>query len=91
VKRRQYAKKNDANQPSIVDALLRIGCEVEQLSGKKGMPDLLVSLGKRLFLLEVKNPEGKNEVNEDQEKFHKRFPVSVVRNDQEALQAVTDF
>lgn len=88
MKRRQYAKRNDANQKPIIAALLRIGCEVEPLSGRTGMPDLLVSLGKRIFLLEVKTEKGKE--NKDQEKFHKRFPVAVVRSEQEALEAVTD-
>ena len=53
------------------------------------MPDLLVSLGKNLYLLEVKNKDGKNKVSDDQIKFHKRFPVSVVRSIDEALEAVT--
>lgn len=89
MKHRSYAKKVDNNQAEIVEALRGIGCEVESITGCKGMPDLLVSLGKRIYLLEVKNKEGKNKVNDDQINFHKRFPVSVVRNIDEALEAVT--
>ena len=89
MKRQSWAKKIDANQGEIVEALKRIGCEVEVLSGCAGMPDLLVALGNRLFLLEVKNVKGKNKVNEDQVKFHKRFKTTVVRNIEEALEVVT--
>jgi Holliday junction resolvase len=89
MKHRQHAKKVDANQKEIVNALRKIGCEVESLSGCAGMPDLLVALGNRIFLLEVKNVDGKNKVNDDQVAFHNRFPTSVVRNTQEALDVVT--
>ena len=89
MKRKSWAKKVDANQQEIIDALKRIGCEVEPISGCAGMPDLLVSLGSRLFLIEVKNIEGKNKVNDDQVEFHKRFPTSVVRCPEEALEVVT--
>ena len=89
MKRQAYAKRTDENQKDIVDELRRIGCEVESLSGCKGMPDLLVALANRIFLLEVKNPETKGKPNDDQERFHKRFPVSVVRSIDEALKVVT--
>ena len=89
MKHKSWAKKVDANQKEIIDALRRIGCEVETISGCKGMPDLLVSLGSRLYLLEIKNKEGENKVSDDQVKFHKRFPVSIVRTTQEALNVAT--
>jgi hypothetical protein len=89
MKHKSWAKKVDKNQQEIVAALRKIGCNVETITGISGMPDLLVSLGNRLFLLEVKNVEGKNKVNDDQVKFHKRFTVTVVRNIEEALEAVT--
>jgi len=89
MKHRAYANKVDANQQEIIDELKRIGCEVETISGCAGMPDLLVALANRLFLLEVKNVKGKNKVNEDQIAFHKRFTTTVVRNIEESLEAVT--
>ena len=89
MKHRAYAKKIDANQPEIIMALKKIGCEVEAITGKKGMPDLLVSRGTSIYLLEVKNRKGKNIVNEDQKEFHKRFPITVVRSIEEAINAVT--
>lgn len=89
MKRKSWAKKVDANQQEIINALKKIGCEVETLSGCAGMPDLLVALGRRLFLLEIKNVEGKNEVNDDQVEFHKRFKTKIIRNIEEALEAVT--
>lgn len=89
MKYRGYAKKSDANQTDIVAALRKIGCEVEHLTGKAGMSDLLVNLGNRLFLLEIKNPKGKNKVNDDQKAFHKRFKTTTVRTIEEALKAVT--
>jgi len=89
MKRQSWAKKVDSNQGVIVKALERIGCQVEPLSGCAGMPDLLVSLGARLFLLEVKNKDGKNKVGKEQIEFHKRFPVAIVRTVEEALDAVT--
>ena len=52
------------------------------------MPDLLVALAGRLFLLEIKNPETKGKVNEWQIAFHKRYPVTVVHSLEEALVAV---
>ena len=89
MKRKAWAKKVDDNQAEIIEALEQIGCEVEPITGCKGMNDLLVALAGRVFLLEVKNPDGKNIVDEDQEKFHARFPVTVVRSIEEALEVVT--
>ena len=91
LKRRAWAKRSDANQQEIIDALKRIGCEVETISGRAGMPDLLVAIGRRLFLLEVKNIKGQNKVNDDQITFHKRFPVSVVRTPGEAIEVITNY
>lgn len=52
-----------------------------------GCPDLLVGLGRRLVLLEVKTAKGK--LTPDQELFDAvGWPVRVVRTVDEALQAV---
>lgn len=50
----KYARKRDANERQIIDALVAAGCSVQQLDGA-GVPDLLA--GRRaLVLLEVKEP-----------------------------------
>ena len=87
MKYRGYAKRADANESEIARALVGIGCEVEKLTGSAGMPDLMVCLGSRLYLLEVKTDKGKP--NADQMLFHHRFPVKVVRSIDDALDAVT--
>lgn len=53
-----YAKQRDANEAEIVAALERAGAAVQKLS-EPGVPDLLVSFGDVLHLLEVKNPNAK--------------------------------
>lgn len=54
----KYAKQRDANEPAIVQALEQAGASVQKL-GEPGVPDLLVSFGDVLHLLEVKNPAAK--------------------------------
>lgn len=88
MKHRQYAKRTDHNQKEIIYGLRRAGCETEPIIGCGGMPDLLVALGDRLFLLEIKNPNTQGKVNKWQIAFHKRYPVSVVHSLEEALIAV---
>lgn len=53
-----YAKKRDKNEAEIVLALELAGAAVQKL-GDPGVPDLLVSFGGVLHLLEVKNPNAK--------------------------------
>lgn len=57
--RRSYAKKRDANEKPIVDALKALGASVYQMDGcGAGFPDLLVGYNGRNVLIEVKQPEG---------------------------------
>ncbi len=84
-----HGKRVDENQKEIVKALRKIGCNTEPLSGCPGMPDLLVSLGSQIFLLEIKNPKTYGKTNRYQDKFHERFPTNVVRSPGEALDVVT--
>lgn len=51
------AARRDPNEPEIVDALRSAGATVVPLSGP-GLPDLLVGLAGRTYLLEVKQPLG---------------------------------
>lgn len=53
-----HTKKRDANEAEIVKALRAVGASVTQLDDR-GVPDLLVGLGGRTWLLEVKLPLGK--------------------------------
>lgn len=84
----RYAEKIDANQKAIVDALKRIGCDVYSI----GQPvDLVVGYRARNFLMEVKNPNGKNELTDAQKEFIAtwRGQVRVVRSADEAIRLVT--
>jgi hypothetical protein len=86
----RYAKKVDANQQKIVDALRAVGCTVFVI----GRPfDLLVARHKKLYLMEVKNPLGKNKLSSSQledikELLYRGVHVSVVRNVNDALKEV---
>lgn len=54
----KYARQRDKNEREIIDALVARGAAVQQLDGA-GVPDLLVSFGGVLTLIEVKNPLAK--------------------------------
>ena len=83
--------KPDANQPEIVQALRDIGARVFLI----GQPlDLLVAFRGKLTLMEVKNPNGEDKLSKSQtvtisllETVGVRVPV--VRNAEEAIEAVT--
>lgn len=83
----RYARRVDRNHAAVRDGLRRLGYRVfdcSRLGG--GFPDLLVLACGRLVLLEVKMPgEG---LTRDEEVFHSLFPVSIVRNVDEALEAL---
>lgn len=77
----------DSNQPDIVDALRKIGVQVEVL----GKPlDLLICHRGETALMEVKNPDGKDEFTKDQVEFIARWPgkIHVVRSVAEAVRSV---
>ena len=91
----RFAAKVDANQKDIVDALFKIGCSVVELSVAKGagLVDLLVGYQQETVLLEVKNPDGRNRIDEDQERFHAEWrggPIFVVRSPEEAVRVVLE-
>lgn len=85
MKRRSYAKKRDANEPAIVDALEAAGAFVKRTDDPA---DLLVLFSGKWFVLEVKTPHGK--LTPDQEAFHRLHPgaVPIVTTQNEALAAV---
>lgn len=52
----RYARRIDANQPAITEALRRAGCSVQPLhTVGHGCPDLLVGFADRNLLLEIKD------------------------------------
>ena len=85
------AAKVDANQPSIVDDLRRLGCSVQHLH-KEGMgcPDLLIGWRGRNFLFEVKDPAkppSERKLTEMQVRWHRVWEgqVAVIHDAEEAL------
>ena len=83
--------KPDKNQTEIIHALQRAGCTVTDTSSiGGGFPDLAVGRQGVNYLLEVKNPKGRNRVDEKQIDFHITWQgqIVVVRSAEEALQAV---
>ena len=85
-----YAKRTDGNHAEIREAMRDAGATVEDLSGSgRGVPDTLVrTTDDRLLLVEIKTPTGK--LTPAQVKFHKRFPVHIVRTVEQAVELVTD-
>ena len=81
----KHAAKADRNQQEIVQALKRIGCDVEYI---RTPVDLLVGLRNMNFLLEVKIPGG--ELTPEQKDFFAKWrgQKAVVTNIHEAFKAV---
>lgn len=85
--------KADGTTKGICAALRGVGAKVSQIqsaSGERGVPDLLVSFKGSWFVMEVKNPEGRNRIDPAQAKFQldSRATVHVVRTPEDALQAL---
>jgi hypothetical protein len=87
------AKRNDANQSQIVDALRQCGAVVWVM----GDPfDLLVRYRRQFFVLEVKNADGKGRLTDGQQNAIRLLQaiemtsdaVPVVHDAQEALAAI---
>jgi len=90
----RFAAKIDENQPKIVKALYQAGCDVQTLAAVgKGCPDLLVSIGGKNYLLEIKDgdkPPSARRLTPDQVEWHRKWrgQVDIVRTVDEALKAV---
>ena len=78
------AAKRDAVEPAIVQTLVGMGASVTKLSAK-GVPDLLVGIRGRTFLVEAKSDKGK--LTPDQVEWHENWrgaQVVILRSDDEA-------
>ena len=88
----RQAAKIDANQRAIVKTLRKVGCKVISLAAVgNGCPDLLVLLGDKFTMIEVKDgtkPPSKRRLTPHQLIFHEEWPVVVVTDETEALRAV---
>ena len=87
---RHWGRRTDQNQKQIAEALRACGAFVEILNGTV---DLLVGFRGVWFVLEVKNPKGKNRLQASQDRFledcdHHGLPVHIVRSVDEALVAI---
>lgn len=81
------AAKVDANQAAVIAALKKVGVSVEFI----GKPvDLLICCRGETSVLEVKNPDGKDQLTKDQVEFIARWPgkVHIARTPQEAVALV---
>lgn len=86
-----FARRVDANQAEIVEAIEKVGGIVTPLYRLgQGIPDLLVSFRQHWFLFEVKMPNG--ELSEDQLKWisKQRAPVYVVTDAMQAIGFLQD-
>jgi Holliday junction resolvase len=75
MKRKSYAKRRDENEPEIVKALEGIGAKVIRLD----IVDLLVNYRGKIYLLEVKTPEGKL-TKKQRELLDDGWPIHIVRD-----------
>ena len=79
----------DTTHRSIVNALERAGYRCQSLAAVgRGCPDLIVSKGGSLWMIECKSPGGK--LNDAQMRWHMEWPtkVYVASTPEEALEAV---
>lgn len=68
------ARKRDANERAIVDALGRVGAAVFPISAK-GAPDLLVYYRGRFYAAEVKTRTGKTTAAQDARGAGRLWPI----------------
>ena len=83
---RRVNPKRDANELAIVEALRKIGAQVERLD----MCDLLILYDERLYLLEVKTPSSRRRLTDRQRRLlSEGWPMKIVTTVSEAISAVT--
>jgi hypothetical protein len=88
----RYAARVDANQAVVVAALRACGAEVLSLAALgKGVGDILIFHRGQLRMFEIKDGakvKSARALTPAQVEFHKRWPVTVVENVQQALAAL---
>jgi Holliday junction resolvase-like predicted endonuclease len=77
---RRHNAKRDSNEPAIVDALERLGCQVKRIDTPV---DLLVLHRGVVHLVEVKTRKGR--LTGDQSAFVDSWPVTVLRSVGDAI------
>jgi len=93
------AARIDANQPAIVEALRKVGCNVQPLHMVgRGCPDLMVGRAGRIWLMEVKDgsrPPSERRLSPDEQDWHQVWAdqraagaVVVVESVDDALRVV---
>lgn len=83
---KKMAKKSDANQPEIVQALRDLGCSVQDLHAVgQGCPDILVGWYGNNYLFEIKGKTGK--LTEAEAKFFAGWKgtVCLIRSVEDAI------
>jgi Holliday junction resolvase len=92
----KYARRIDANQNEIVDALRKAGATVRVVTQGDGIPDLLVGYNGFSILMEVKDgnkPPSGRKLTEAEEKFFKEWTggmLVIVNSVEEALAVLKD-
>lgn len=88
----RYANKTDQNQSDIVRALQKIGCSVRPLTQVKGgVPDLLVGFRGLTYLVECKNEDGRNRIEDSQKRFADEWrggPILYARGPKDAVDQI---
>lgn len=86
------AARRDDNERDIINALVNVGCLVQQITQGDGVPDLLVGVPSgRLIIIEVKDgakPKSQRRLTEKELAWHskwERFPVFIVETIEEAV------
>ncbi|PYE21346.1 hypothetical protein C7410_115189 [Paraburkholderia silvatlantica] len=92
----RWARRADANQMPIVQALRAAGCQVVPThTVGQGFPDLVVKFGSRVMLLEIKDPAkppSARKLTPAQAEFHEAWSgvIYVVETPEEAVRIATD-
>lgn len=78
------ARRTDGNHADVMKAFRKLGCNVADTSRMGGgYPDLTVAVGAAVALVEVKDGSlapSKQRLTDDEAKFHKLFPVEIVKD-----------
>ncbi len=94
---RYFRARIDANHGEIVSALRKVGCFVQSMAMIGcGCPDLLVGIGGKWFVIEVKDgarPPSERKLTKDETQWHAAaarhgLPVYVAESEDDALGVV---